>query len=117
MQLKRCVPYAAWCAALILLLFLGGCARQKTYGAVKFVTTPPGAEVINLKDDANLGTTPVLVTWEGEEGKPEYVTVEFLKEGYQERITSLWVNTRHKTREAAAAEPQPITLELRRKKQ
>jgi len=93
-----------------------GCAGSKTYGSVKFVTTPAGAEVINLKDDANLGMTPVLVTWEGDEEKPENVTVEFKKAGYKEEITSFWVNKRHKSREAAAAEAQPITVQLEKRK-
>ena len=44
-----------------------GCAKKTTYGAVKFMTDPPGAEVVNLKDDATLGTSPVVVTWEGED--------------------------------------------------
>ncbi|MFP7755336.1 hypothetical protein ACLG6S_11920 [Thermodesulfobacteriota bacterium B35] len=104
------------CMAVLLLPgVLTGCAGQKTYGAVKFVTRPAGAEVINLKDDSHLGMTPLLVTWEGEDGKPEYVTVEMLKAGYREEITSFWVNRRHKSREAAAAEPQPVTVELKKR--
>ncbi len=95
---------------------LGGCSGAKTFGSVKFVTTPAGAEVINLKDDTNMGMTPVLVTWEGNEEKPEYVTVEFRKTGYREEITSFWVNKRHQSREAAASEAQPITVELEKRK-
>lgn len=111
-----------FCYGLYLLSFiviigiLSGCADSKTYGSVKFVTTPAGAEVINLKDDTNMGMTPVLVTWEGDEEKPEYVTVELRKTGYREEITSLWVNKRHKNREAAAAEAQPITIQLEKRK-
>jgi len=97
------------------LFMLGGCSGTKTFGSVKFVTTPPGAEVINLKDDTNMGMTPVLVTWEGDEKKPEYVTVEFRKTDYREEITSFWVNKRHATREAAASEPQPVTVELEKR--
>ena len=102
--------------AVVYLCFLGGCTGAKMYGAAKFVSTPPGAEVINLKDDTNMGMTPVLVTWEGEEEKPEYVTVEFRKTGYREKITSFYVNKRHKTREEAAAAPQPISVELEKRK-
>jgi hypothetical protein len=107
-------------AAVLLLgcALLGGCSSgTKTYGAVKFVTVPPGAEVINLKDDTNLGMTPVLVTWEGNEEKPENVTVEFKKPGYREEITSFWVNRRHVTREEAEAAPQPITVQLEKRSQ
>ncbi len=106
---------AAFCA-LGGLALVAGCAGPKTYGAVKFVSRPPGAEVVNLKDDTHLGMTPVLVTWEGEDGRPEYVTVEMHKAGYREEITSFWVNTRHRSRAEAEAEPQPVTVELRKRK-
>ena len=111
-----------FCSTLCLLIavvcagFLGGCTGAKTYGSVKFVSTPAGAEVINLKDDTNMGMTPVLVTWEGNEEKPEYVTVEFRKTGYREKITSFYVNKRHETREEAASAAQPISVELEKRK-
>ena len=63
-----------------------------------------------------MGMTPVLVTWEGNEEKPEYVTVEFRKTGYQEKITSFYVNKRHDTRVEAASAAQPITVELEKRK-
>lgn len=100
---------------VVYAFFLGGCAGSKTYGAVQFITVPAGAEVVNLKDDTNLGMTPVLVTWEGDEEKPEYVTLEFKKTGYKEEITSIWVNKRHKSRVSAAAEAQPITVQLHKR--
>ena len=102
--------------AVAAMLQLTACGSSKTYGDVKFITIPPGAQVVNLKDDTNLGMTPVQVTWEGKDGKPEYVTVELTKKGYKNDITSFWVNTRHETREAAAAEPQPVTVELQKRK-
>lgn len=113
---RQWIIWAMYLLALGGVFLLTGCGNTKTYGAVKFITMPQGAEVVNLKDDANLGMTPILVTWEGKDAKPEYVTVEITKKGYQNEITSFWVNTRHETREAAAAEPQPITVELKKRK-
>ncbi len=113
---QKLVVRAAGLLALGVLPLVTGCAGQKTYGTVKFVSHPPGAEVINLKDDSHLGMTPVLVTWEGKDGRPEYVTVEMIKSGYQEEITSFWVNTRHRSRKEAEAEPQPVTVELKKRK-
>lgn len=113
---RQWVTWAMYLLAIGVVVLLTGCGKTKTYGAVKFITMPQGAEVVNLKDDANMGMTPVLVTWEGEDGKPEYVTVEITKRGFQNEITSFWVNTRHENREAAAAEPQPITVELSKRK-
>ncbi|PIE60124.1 MAG: hypothetical protein CSA32_00260 [Desulfobulbus propionicus] len=92
-----------------------GCAKETTYGAVKFVTTPGGAEVINLKDDTILGTSPAVVTWESLDGKPEYVTVEMRKTGYKEKITSLWVNMRHASREDAEAEAQEVNIDMEKR--
>lgn len=102
--------------AMGAVVLLTGCGNTKTYGMVKFITMPKGAEVVNLKDDANLGMTPMTVIWESEDGKPEYVTVEITKKGFQNEITSFWVNMRHETREAAASEPQPVTVELNKRK-
>ncbi len=113
---SKWLRWAVYLLALGVVVQLTGCGSTKTFGAVKFTTIPQGAEVVNLKDDANLGMTPVMVTWQGEDGKPEYVTVEITKKGYQNEITSFWVNTRHESREAAAAEPQPVTVELARRR-
>ena len=89
-----------------------GCAKKTTYGSVKFMTKPAGAEVVNLKDDATLGTSPVIVTWEAKDGKPEYVTVQMRKTGYREEITSFWVNTRHESRELSEANAQDISVDM-----
>jgi hypothetical protein len=102
-------------ACLPALLSVTGCSTKPMYGAVKFDTEPSGAEVVNLKDDASLGITPVVVTWESEDGKPEYVTVQMKKAGYLEKITSFWVNTRHGSRAEAQEEAQPISADLQRR--
>lgn len=113
---KKWIVWGAYLLALGGLIVLTGCGSTKTYGTVEFKTIPSGAQVVNLKDDSNLGMTPVQVTWEGEDGKPEYVTVELTKKGYQNDITSFWVNKRHESREAAVAEAQPVTIELQKRK-
>jgi hypothetical protein len=98
-------------ASLVVLALATGCS-QKMYGAVKFESSPAGAEVVNLRDDTSLGVSPVVVVWESEDGKPEYVTVQMRKSGYREAISSFWVNTRHQSREKAQAEAHPIFIEL-----
>jgi len=100
---------------LAMVAGLSGCGQKTTYGAVKFVTNPKGAEVVNLRDDATLGMSPTVVTWESQDGKPEYVTVEMRKTGYKEEITSLWVNMRHESREEAQKEAQEINLDLEKR--
>ena len=112
---NRCTLRLIQAVLLLAALQLTGCGSSAKFGAVQFKTIPPGAEVVNLKDDTNLGMTPVLVTWEGDEEEPEYVTVEITKNGYQNDITSFWVKKRHETREDAAAAPHPITIELKKR--
>ena len=116
MQFNRLGHLLLSLGALALLLGSAGCSKTM-YGAVKFESNPPGAEVINLRDDATLGVTPLLVHWESSDGQPEYVTVQMRKNGYLEDITSFWVNTRHESREAAGTEAQPIYVELKPRRQ
>ncbi len=92
-------------------LFFSGCAVQQ-YGAVEFSSTPTGAEVINLKDDTVLGSTPVRVLWKGDAGSSEKVVVQFNKAGYYEKISSIWVNKRHETRQNAEQDAVQIHAEL-----
>lgn len=112
----RALQNSIYLTFAIGLLFLGGCARPKTFGAVEFKSTPAGAEVINLGDDTLLGTTPTKVIWESTGGESQKVTVQFRKQGYLERISDVWVNTRHGSREAALKKAQPIEVELLPKK-
>ena len=116
MQFGKFGSFLLALSSLGLLLSATGCSKTQ-YGAVKFESNPPGAEVINLRDDANLGVTPVVVTWESSDGEPEYVTVQMRKKGYLEDITSFWVNTRHESREVAQDQAQPIFVELKPRKQ
>ncbi|MBM9536363.1 hypothetical protein [Desulfobulbus alkaliphilus] len=97
--------------SLAVLLVATGCSK-KMYGAVKFESSPSGAEVVNLRDDTSLGVSPVVVVWESDDGRPEYVTIQMRKPGYREAISSFWVNTRHQSREEARKEAHPIFIEL-----
>lgn len=99
---------------LLLLLSLGACG-QTMYGVVKIESIPSGAEVVNLKDDTHLGMTPLLVTWESDDEDTRYATVELRKLGYVEKITSFWVKMRHKSKEAASLEAQPVIIELKKR--
>ena len=116
MQFQTIGRFVLSLLCLAALLGASGCAKKTMYGAVKFESDPPGAEVINLRDDASLGVSPVVVTWETSDGAPQYVTVQMRKSGYLEDITSFWVNTRHESREEAQNEAQPIFIELKPRK-
>lgn len=80
-----------------MMLFLTGCADSTKFGAAKISSIPEGAEVVNLRDNSHLGTTPVNVSFAGDADSSEYVTIQLRKNGYLDRITSFWINKRHKT--------------------
>ena len=63
-----------------LMLLLTSCAGGTKYGAANINSTPEGAEIINLKDNTNLGRTPAQVVWRGEDS--EKITVQLQKDGY-----------------------------------
>jgi hypothetical protein len=100
-------------AAGMLVLLTVGCAGQK-YGAANIISEPAGAEIINLKDETNLGRTPATVVWRGEAGSSEQVTVQLRKSGYQYAIATLWVNKRHDTEEAAKQAATDVFAELKK---
>ena len=99
-----CAPLAG-----LLLLTLSGCGGTQ-YGAANLNSTPPGAEIINLKDNTNLGQTPAQVVWRGTDS--EKVTVQFQKKGYHSSITSFWVNRRHDSEAEARAQAIDVHTEL-----
>lgn len=93
------------------LLALTGCSRG-TYGAANITSEPPGAEIVNLRDNAQLGTTPARVVWNGEAGSAEKVTLQLRKNGYIDKITSIWINHRHTSEAEAKANAIDIRVEL-----
>ncbi len=97
----------------MLVLLTVGCARQQ-FGAANIVSEPAGAEIINLKDETNLGRTPATVVWRGEAGSSEQVTVQFRKSGYKYAIETLWVNKRHDTEEGAKQAATDVFTELKK---
>lgn len=99
-------------AALVLL---SGCSSSNKYGAAKIASIPEGAEVVNLKDQSHLGMTPVKVSFPGEANTAEFVTIQLRKPGYLDRITSFWINRKHKT--PADAEANAIDVQVNLEKQ
>jgi hypothetical protein len=100
------------CLAICCVAFLtAGCGGMK-YGAAKISSEPSGAEIINLKDDTNLGQTPANVVWQDKEGLSEQVTIQLRKNGYRSAITSLWVNKRFSSKDEAMDNAIDVHTEL-----
>ena len=94
------------------LLLTSGCGTKINYGVAEIISTPAGAEVVNLKDSSQLGVTPVRVSFSGEADTSEFVTIQLRKVGYVSRITTFWINRRHETVEAAKEDAIDIEIEL-----
>jgi len=104
--------YALLSAAGCAMLLLGGCSAGVNYGAANITSVPSGAEIINLKDDTNLGKTPAKVVWKGAEDSSEQVSIQLRKAGYDPAITSFWVNKRHASEERARENSVDVHAEL-----
>lgn len=102
-------------AALLVITFAAlmtvGCSTVK-YGAANIASNPSGADIINLKDDTNLGKTPSKVVWKGPADSSEQVTIQLRKNGYHSAITSFWINKRHKTEDEARENAIDVHSEL-----
>lgn len=107
---RRIACLAICCAALVTT----GCASSVNYGAANILSEPSGAEIINLKDDSNLGKTPAQVVWKGAAGSSEQVTVQLRKNGYQPAITTLWINKRHASEDEALIDAVDVHTELQK---
>lgn len=96
--------------SLLLLTMLGGCVTK--YGAALITSEPGGAEVVNLGDDSLIGITPVKLLIGEQATARKSINVRLQKEGYRDKTTAFWVTLRHKSREAALADPQDIEVTL-----
>ncbi len=105
------VRSAAILVIALSALMIVGCSGVE-YGAAQIDSKPSGADIINLKDDTNLGKTPAKVVWKGEPESSEKVTIQLRKNGYHSAITSFWVNKRHKSEDEARANAIDVHAEL-----
>lgn len=96
------------CAAAALLA-VSGCS---SYGAARIQSVPPGAEVITLGDEANLGTTPLLITRKADRDESRRISIRLHKQGYSDEVHTFWLNIRNSSRYNAEYYPQEISIEL-----
>jgi hypothetical protein len=101
-----------------LVFLLSGCAEPENppFGALEIISYPPGADVVRLEDNSTLGTTPLKHAWETEEGKAEYIIVSLKKSGYEDTVTTFFVNPLYDSEDAAMEDPQVIEVRLKQKK-
>jgi len=92
---------------------LSACASH--YGAARIVSSPPGAEVINIDDGTTLGVTPTTVWWKEGSSERQHIAVRFKKEGYYEKVSSFWLSMRHSSIEKAEQDLTLVEVSLLRK--
>ena len=94
----------------VMLLLTTGCVGNK-YGSAYIVSSPPGAEVINLDDGTLLGVTPFKQIWR-DAGDRKFISIQLDKQGYKDKATSFWLTLDHRTRRSAVNDPQYIEVKL-----
>lgn len=97
-------------AATIILM---GCSQH--YGAAKIVSTPAGAEVINLDDGTIIGVTPLTTWWKDTSSNRQYVALRVRKPGFEEKISHFWLSMRHSSLEKAKDNSQLVEIVLTEK--
>ncbi|GHA10131.1 hypothetical protein GCM10008090_19620 [Arenicella chitinivorans] len=85
------------------------------YGAVKFVSDPPGAEVINLDDGTIIGNTPVTMFWKDGSSNRQHIPIRLKKQGYYEKVTSFWLSMRHSSEQEALENAQLVKVSMQKK--
>ena len=100
---------------LITLCCLALSACGAHYGAARFVSDPPGAEVINLDDGTVIGTTPVTMFWKDGNGSRQMVPIRLKLNGYYEKVSSFWLSMRHSSAKEALENAQQVEVAMQKK--
>lgn len=107
----RFLHFPALLCLCLSILAMTGCSRG-IYGAANIASEPPGAEIVNLRDNSQIGTTPARIVWTGKAGTAEKVTLQFRKSGYIDKISEIWINHRHSSEAEAKANAIDIKVSL-----
>jgi len=96
-----------------LCLTLSACGAH--YGAARFVSDPPGAEVINLDDGTVIGITPVTMFWKDSSDARQHPAIRLKKDGYYEKVSSFWLSMRHGNQKEAIENAQLVEIKMQKK--
>ncbi len=96
-------------------MLLGGCADNTTvtaYGSVAIFSEPDSAMVVNLRGGAEIGSTPLVYTWENEERAEEYIHLLLTAPGYTDRVGVFFLRSEHENRDDAEKNPVVVKVSL-----
>ncbi len=114
MPLKKLFINVFSCLAFFgVVAALSGCASEKnSYDAAKIVSSPPGAEVVDIKTGDLLGTTPLDLTWERKEFRAEYMMLQLDKQGFKSQPMTFFIHPVYASEEDALEQAQIINTQL-----
>ena len=95
---------------IVAMVLLPGCVSY--HGSARIVTSPPGAQVVNLEDDTILGITPFNTWWRDNKQERKFINIRLQKDGFRDKTTSFWVTLRHGTKKDALADPHLVSIKL-----
>ncbi len=113
--IKNAMKLASIFLLLGLALGLGGCTTN--YGAVSIRSEPAGVQVYDMEDGYYIGVTPVRHVWKSKDATRKFMNIRMHKEGYEDFLSTFWLNLNSGTAEEAAANAQSLDVELKQSAQ
>lgn len=103
---------SSFSTVIFMALFLSACGSH--YGAVKIISTPSGATVINLADKTVVGVTPLILSFKNPSDSRKIIPIELQKDDFFKKTTSFWVEMSHRSEKAARKKPTIIEVILKK---
>ena len=95
-----------------LVLALMGCSTH--YGAAQIQSQPSGVQVFDMEDGTYIGVTPVRHVWKSSDAPRKFMNIRLHKQGFEDLVSTFWLNLGYSSAKKAASNPQPIQLELKK---
>ena len=114
-MIKNNVKFASTLFVLALAAGLGGCTTN--YGAVNIRSEPAGVQVYDMEDGYYIGVTPVRHVWKSKDATRKFMNIRMHKEGYEDFLSTFWLNLNSGTAKAAASNAQSLDVELKKSSQ
>ena len=96
-------------------MLLSGCANNTAvtaYGSAAISSEPESAKVINLRDGSEIGSTPLVYTWEIEERAEEYIQLLLTAPGYTDQVAVFYLRSEQENKDDAEKNPVVVKVNL-----
>ena len=82
------------------------------YGSATIFSGPDSARVINLRDGSEIGSTPLVYTWENEERVEGYIQLLLTAAGYTDQVAVFFLRSEQENRDEAEKNPVVVKVNL-----